>query len=350
MPQPYTILVTSDRYELSLERRLLARFPELAIDVQGAVCTTEDELIAAAEDVDALITSSREAVTRRVFERLRRCKVVSRHGVGLDNVDLEAATDRGIVVTHFPMYCTDEVADHTLALILALQRRIVELDRDLRQGAWTEHEHRLDRILRGPVPALREQTLGLIGCGRIGRAVARRAMSFGLTVIAVDPYLEPEEVAALGVSPVTLDELLAAADIVSLHCPLTAETRGMIGERELRAMKPRSLLVNTARGPIVDLAALTAVLLTGRIAAALDVVEPEPLPAGSPLYTLPNVILTPHAAYYSERSVEVLRIETFADTLAVLRGERPRVVANPAVLGKLSLGPARAATESAWPE
>lgn len=343
MPGSYSLLVTSDRYELSLERRLVAGFPDLDIEVRGAVCDTEDDLIAAAAEVDALITSSREAVTRRVFENLRHCKVVSRHGVGLDNVDLAAATDHGIVVTHFPMYCTDEVADHAMGLILALQRRIVELDRDLRQGAWIQHEHRLDRILRGPVPALRELTLGLVGFGRIGRAVARRATGFGLTVIASDPYLHSTDMTAVGVSPVALDELLGVADIISLHCPLTPETEGLIGKREVRAMKSGSLLINTARGPIVDLAALTDELESGRISAALDVSVPEPLPGDSPLYRLPNVILTPHAAYYSERSVEVLRTETLTDTLAVLRGQRPRVVANPAVLSRLNLKPAAAA-------
>jgi D-3-phosphoglycerate dehydrogenase len=340
MGQPYTILVTSDRYELSLEQGLLAGYPELTVDLRGAACDTEDELIAAAEGADALITSSREAVTRRVFEHLPRLKVMSRHGVGLDNVDLEAATEHGVVVTHFPMYCTDEVADHTMALILALQRRIVELDRDLRQGAWLEHGHHLDRILHGPLPALRELTLGLVGFGRIGRAVARRSSGYDLTIIAADPYVEDSAIIALGVTPVTLDELLGTANIVSLHCPLTPETAGLIGERELTMMKPHSLLVNTARGPVVDLGALIPVLRSGRLSAALDVVDPEPLPADSPLYTLPNVVLTPHAAYYSERSVDVLRTETFADTLAVLRGVQPRVVANPAVLSRLTLDPA----------
>lgn len=339
MPHRYRILVTSDRYELSLEQRMLAEYPDLAVDLKGAVCATEDELIAAAGGVDALITSSREAVTRRVFEHLPRLKVMSRHGVGLDNVDLEAATEHGVVVTHFPMYCTDEVADHAMALILALQRRIVELDHDLREGAWIEHGHHLDRILRGPVPALRELTLGLVGFGRIARAMARRAQGFGLTVVATDPYRDPSELAALGVSPVALDTLLSSADIVSLHCPLTPETEGMIGTRELGLMKPHVILVNTARGPIVDLAALIPVLEQGHMSAALDVVYPEPLPADSPLYRLPNVILTPHAAYYSERSVEVLRKETFVDTLAVLRGQRPRVVANPAVLTRVDLDP-----------
>jgi D-3-phosphoglycerate dehydrogenase len=223
---------------------------------------------------------------------------------------------------------------------MALQRRIVELDRDLRQGAWIEHGHHLDRILRGPVPALREQTLGLVGFGRIGQAVARRATGYGLTIIAADPYVEDTAIIALGVTPVTLDELLTTADIVSLHCPLTPETTGLIGERALGMMKPNGMLVNTARGPIVDLPALISELRSGRLRAALDVVYPEPLPADSPLYRLPNLVLTPHAAYYSERSVEVLRTETFADTLAVLRGVRPRVVANPAVLARLSLDPA----------
>ena len=345
MPTPVTVVVTSDRYGnetsgLETERALVAEVDDLAIDLRGAPSTTEDELIAAGADADALLVSTREAVTRRVLANLPRTRVISRYGVGLDNVDLEAATDHGIVVTHYPGYCTAEVADHALALILALNRRIVELDRDLRDGAWVRHGPATALILRGPVPPLRELALGIIGFGRIGRAVAERAKPFGLALLVADPYVEPAVIESTGAEPVGLDDLLARADIVTVHCPLTPETRGLIGADQLRRMKPSAVLVNTARGPIVDLEATVAALRSGRLAGAgLDVVYPEPLPADSPLYTLPNVILTPHAAYYSERSVEVVRRETLHEALAVLRGRRPRVVANPAVLDKVALAP-----------
>ncbi len=343
MPPRYTVLVTSDRYGnetdgLTMEREIVAGLDDIEIDLRGMVCATEEELIAAGANADALLVSTREAVTRRVLENLPRTKVISRYGVGLDNVDLDAAADHGIVVTHYPGYCTSEVADHAMALMLALNRRIVELDRDLREGAWTRHGASTGTILRGPVPPLRELTLGLIGFGRIGKAVAARATPFGLRILAADPYVSPDDIASAGAEPVTLDALLDRADIVSIHCPLTPETRGLIGAEQLRRMKPGAVLVNTARGPIIDLAAATAVLQAGELAAAaLDVVDPEPLPAESPLYRLPNVILTPHAAYYSERSVETVRVETLKAALAVLKGKRPGTVANPAVLNRVSL-------------
>jgi D-3-phosphoglycerate dehydrogenase len=343
MPDRVTVVVTSDRYGsetsgLEMERALVAEVDDLDVDLRGAPAATEDDLIAVAAEADALLVSTREAVTRRVVANLPRCRVISRYGVGLDNVDLEAATDHGIVVTHYPGYCTAEVADHALALILALNRRLVELDRDLRDGAWVRHGPATRTILRGSVPPLRELTLGIVGFGRIGQQVAARARPFGLELLVADPYAEPATIEAAGGEPVALDDLVARADVVTIHCPLTPETRGLFGADRLRRMKPTAILVNTARGPIVDLDALAEALAAGALAGAgLDVVSPEPLPLESPLYALPNVILTPHAAYYSERSVELVRRETFNEALAVLRGRRPRTVANPAVLAKVSL-------------
>ena len=345
MPGRFTVVVTSDRYGnetqgLEVEREIVAAIDDLEIDLQGRPSTSEDELIAAGAAADALCVSTREAVTRRVLEHLPRTKVVARYGVGLDNVDLDAAAEAGIVVTHYPGYCTAEVADHALAMVLALNRRLVEQDRALRAGAWVEFGPATRSILRGPIPPLRELTLGIVGFGRIGQAVAARARPFGLEIVAADPYQEPAVLEAHGVAPRPLDALLAEADIVTLHCPLTPETRGLIGAAALARMKPTAVLVNTARGPLVDLAALTEALETGRLAgAAIDVTSPEPLPAGSPLYRLENAILTPHSAYYSERSVELVRRETLLEAIQVLRGKRPRTVANPAVLDRVRLEP-----------
>jgi len=342
MPPRYRMVVTSNRYDVAEEQEWLAEVHDLDIELDATLCRGEDDLIAAGSEADVLLCSTRDAITRRVLDHLPRLKVVASYGVGLNHLDLDAATERGIVVTHYPAYCTAEVADHALALILALNRRIVELDRDLHAGAWNAEGAHTRRILRGPVCPLRELTLGIVGIGRIGSAVAQRAKAFGLTLLAADPYVAPAELVARGAEPVALDELLTRADIVTLHCPLTPETRGMIDARALGLMPPSAVLVNTARGPIVDLDALVAALTAGALAgAALDVVDPEPLPPGSPLYALPNVILTPHAAYYSERSVETLRRETLRAALAVLRGERPPVVANPAVLQRVRLVPPR---------
>jgi D-3-phosphoglycerate dehydrogenase len=341
----FTVVVTSDRYGnetegLELEQELAAAVSDLEIELLGRASVSEDDLIRAARDADALLVSTREAVTRRVLENIPRVKVISRYGVGLDNVDLEAAVDAGIVVTHYPGYCTSEVADHALAMILALNRRIVEQDRALREGAWVEHGPSTRRILRGPIQPLRELTLGIVGFGRIGQAVATRARPFNLKMIAADPYIDPETIVAAGVEPVPLGELLQRADIVTLHTPLTPETRGLINGAALALMKPTAVIVNTSRGPVIDLSALAHALQQATIAgAALDVVDPEPLAAGSPFYGMPNVILTPHSAYYSERSVDIVRRETLLEALQVLRGKRPRTVANPAVLEKVSLEP-----------
>lgn len=341
----FNVIVTSDRYGdethgLEMEQELISAVTDLDVTLMGRASTTEDELIRVGQDADALLVSTREAVTRRVLENIPRVKVISRYGVGLDNVDLDAAADVGIVVTHYPGYCTSEVADHALAMILALNRRIVEQDRSLREGAWVEHGPATRRILRGPVQPLREQTLGIIGFGRIGQAVAVRAKPFGVSIIAADPYLGPEVIRGAGVEPVSLEELLQRADIVTIHTPLTPETRGLIDAAALARMKPTTVIVNTARGPIIDLSALAQALQEGRIAgAALDVVDPEPLVADAPFYGMPNVILTPHSAYYSERSVDVVRRETLHEALQVLRGKRPRTVANPSVLSKVTLAP-----------
>jgi D-3-phosphoglycerate dehydrogenase len=337
----FSLVVTSDRYDTDWELSKLSQVDDIDIDLRGGSVENEDELISLAGGADALLISSREAITPRVLDSLANCRVISRYAVGLDNIDLEGAADRGIVVTQSPDYCTNEVADHTLALILALNRRIVEFDQDLRAGAWVDHQYKMDRILRGPILPLREQTLGIIGFGRIGRAVAMRAAAFGLTLLVADPYIEPSVAAEHRATLVSLGELLETADIVSLHCPLTIETEGLIGAAEFGLMKPTAVLVNTARGPVVDLDAAMQALTSRRIsAAALDVVYPEPLPLDSPLYKLSNVLLTPHAAYYSERSRQLVRIDTLNGALAVLRGRRPRTIANPKVLERVSLLPA----------
>lgn len=345
MAKRVKVVVTSDRYGnettgMELERELVNRFPDMDIDLIGAPARTEDELIEIGKDTDALLVSTREAITRRVLENIPSVKVISRYGVGLDNVDLDAAADVGIVVTHYPGYCTSEVADHAMALMLAVNRRIVEQDRDLHEGAWQKYGAATGGILRGPVPPLRQMTLGIIGFGRIGQALADRARPFGLTLLVADPYVAPDVVEANGATLVSLDEMLPKVDLLTIHAPLTPETRGLLNAERLAMMKPDASVINTARGPIIDLDALAAHLQANPIArAALDVVYPEPLPSDHPLYTLPNVVHTPHSAYYSEQSVVTVREETFTEAMTVLRGQMPRTVANPAVLDKVSLAP-----------
>jgi D-3-phosphoglycerate dehydrogenase len=337
----FRVVITANRYrdELDHERGILAeRFQGLDVDLSAVAARTEEDLITVGGEADAILLSTLEAVTANLLDHLPRCKVVGRYGVGLDNVDLDAAAERGVVVTHVPSYCTNEVADHAFSMIMALNRRLLELDRDLRRGAWIASHSGTRSILRGTVLPLREATLGIVGFGRIGQAVAERAKPFGLRLVVHDPFIDDDTVQNAGGQSVSLDQLLSESDIVTIHCPLTPNTRDLMGAEQFAQMKPTAFLVNTARGPIVDLDAATEALSSERIAGAgLDVTFPEPLPASSALYSLPNVILTPHSAYYSERSIDVVRDETFASTMMVLQGRRPPTVANPAVLERVSL-------------
>ena len=338
-PRPTATLVsTSDRYDLRWERETLRGLPDLDVTLVSGLPTSEAELLALAHDADAVLFSSREAMSATIFAALPRLRVVCRYAVGLDHVDLDAATEHGVVVSHCPGYCTPEVADHALGMILALNRNIVAFDRHLRTGAWREHTHHMDRLLPGPIPAMRTLTVGVVGFGRIGRAVIDRLRPFGCRVVVADPFVGEDVIRDAGAEPAALDALLRESDIVTLHCPLSDATVGLIGDQQIRTMRRGAKIVNTARGPLIDLTALARALNDGHLGgAALDVVYPEPFPADSPISTLDNVILTPHAAYYSEQSIEVVRVETLNAALDVLRGITPKVVANPAVLDRLAL-------------
>lgn len=336
----FRLVYTSDRYDLGYEVDAISKLTDIDVELITGLVSNTDELVALAKDADALVVSSREAVPRVAIEQLEQCQIIVRMSVGIDNVDLAAATEHDIVISHCPDYCTNEVADHAMALILSLNRRIVEVNEDIHQGAWVDRSYHTQKILRGPIPPLREMTLGIVGLGRIGQAVARRATPFGIRIIASDPYLDPSIARSIGIELVSLDELAAQSDIITLHCPLTDETRGMIDSTFFDKVKSSAVLVNTARGPIVNMDDIAAALSDGRLAAAaLDVTNPEPLPADSPLYTLPNLILTPHDAYYSERSRAQVRVDTLDAALSVLRGMFPRTVANPAVMEKIELRP-----------
>ena len=287
-------------------------------------CETEDELIELCSGSDALIVAY-APVTARVLDRLPSCVIVAFMATGYNSVDLAAATARGIVVTNVPDYCTAEVADHAMGFLLDLGRNIARLHKSVREGRW-------DYEAAGMPDRIGEQSLGIIGLGRIGSAVARRAAAFGLEVMAYDPYVAGEYMTDLGVEKTGLEEVLTC-DYVSLHCLLTDETRRIVGGNALRAMKPGAFLINTARGPCVDTAALTEALASGRLAgAALDVLDPEPLPAGHPLLTMPNVIVTPHAAFLSRASLLEAREKTCLEVVRALRGETPHYVCNPEVL------------------
>ena len=284
-----------------------------------------DEVIARTRDADALIISS-SPVTRRVMESLEGVKAVMRTGVGYDVIDVPAATELGVVVINVPDIWIREVANHALALLLAWNRKIVTLDREVHAGTWSS------RIPGAVTGSLHGETVGIVGLGNIGSAFARRIAALETHVIACDPYVDDARFKALGVERVDLPTLAARADYVSVHALLNAETRGLINEAFFRRMKPTACLVNTSRGPVVDERALVRALQEGKLAgAALDVFEEEPLAADSPLRRMDNVILTPHAAYFSSPAVAQVPKRCGEEIARVLLKERPINVVNPEV-------------------
>ena len=256
---------------------------------------------------------------------LRRTGLLVRAGIGYDIIDVEAATDAGIWVANVPDYCVDEVADHALLLLLSASRRLTELERVWHAGAW------VNPGLVPPVHRIRGRRLGIVGFGRIGRAVAQRARGFGFEVVAHDPLVADDVLRAAGVEPVGLDELFATSDAITLHSPLTPDTRFLVGADRLARVKPGLVLVNTSRGGLVDLAALEAALDDGRIAAvALDVLDDEPAPdLTRALFQRPNVLLTPHLAWYSIEARRDLALQAAEEAYRYVSGERPLNIVNP---------------------
>ena len=302
---------------LEAERRILG---EVGAEVVDAQARTEEGARAACRTADAVLVR-RFPLTRSVIQAMERCRVICNYGAGYDNVDVAAAEERGIRVAATAGYGDDEVADHALALLLALARRIVTQHSHLAAAAVSESNVVWSHAPYVPIRRLRNQTLGLMGLGRIGRTVARKAAALGLRVIAHDPAVDGEVAASFGAQLVSKEALLAEADFVSLHAPLTPSTRHLIGAAELAAMKPTAYLINCARGGLVDQRALVDALKVGRIAGAgLDVLETEP-PSHetlAALAALPNVILTPHVAWYSEESMadrQRMAAETVRDAL-----------------------------------
>jgi len=310
----------------------LAEIAAVDADFRATKSRHEGELIDNLRDADVVLVNM-APITRRVMENLHRCRAVVRYGVGVDNVDLEAATECGIVVAHVVEFCTEEVSNHALLLLLACAKRLLPLDRGVREGRWP-------RGPLGDLPSIFGQTLGIVGLGKIGRALARKAQALGLRVVACDPYVDPKVAEQCNVRLGSLKELLQQSDYVSVNAPLTVETHHVIGAGELALMKPTAVLINTARGALVDEDALVEALGSGRIAAAgLDVFEEEPLPLDSALRRLDNVVLTPHSGGFSEASVRKVRVEVGKAAADVLAGRWPKQVANPSVRPRVELAP-----------
>lgn len=297
----------------------------LETEARVTVCQdlTEDGLIADAREAEGVLFRIRPHCSERVLTACKRLRVVGRYGVGLDTVDLPAATRRGIPVVHAPGSNSDAVAEHAIMLLLVAAKKTLALDRMTRQGEWPEGRARGIFELRG-------KTLGIIGVGNIGRRVAHIARGFGMRVLGHDPYVPADELRAREAEPASLDQLLHEADIITVHTPHTRETHHLIDAAAVAKMKPGVVFVNTSRGKTQDERALFEGLTTGTIkAAGLDVWEEEPTPVDNPLLNLDNVVCTPHIAGVSEEANRAIGLQVAGEMLRVLRGEKPKVLGNP---------------------
>jgi D-3-phosphoglycerate dehydrogenase len=321
MPK-YKVVVVSLGYESYGTEQDILRPLDAELVLAPKDCLTEEEVISAGRDADALLV--REApVTARVIDALDRCKAIVRYGVGVDNIDLERAKQKKIYVANIPGYGTEEVSDHSIALLLACIRNILWRDRTLREG-------RFELDIQDTMFRTTGKTLGLLGYGLIGQAVHRKWKGFlPNRVLACDPNVKPEILRERGAEEADLDTLLSESDYLSLHAPLTPRTKHIINDSALRKMKPTAILVNTARGELIDEGALVRALKEKRILmAGLDVFEKEPLPKDHPLMGLPNVILTGHVSWYSKDAVKELQTRGAQEIFRVLSGERPKCWVN----------------------
>ena len=315
------------------ERSVLAR-SGIEAQLVCKQCQSEEDVIELARDADAIL-DIHTPITRRIMENLHRCKVMVRYGIGVDSFDIPAATEHSIVLANVPDFCMEEVSNHALLLLLACAKKLTRLNAALKAGDWKARQ-----TILSPMGTIHGQTLGLVAFGKIPRALVGKARALGLYCLAYDPYVNGETIRRYGAEPARLEELLAQADYVSVHTPLTEGTRRMFGEREFRLMKPTAFFINTSRGKVVDETALIRALREGWIAGAgLDVLEEEPPARDNPLLSMDNVILTPHSASYSDAAFAELRRRVVEEAVRVLKGHWPRSLVNPAVKEKVSLRP-----------
>jgi D-3-phosphoglycerate dehydrogenase len=305
--------------DLKLEEEILHAHD---LELVARQCKTESDLIALCSEADAVITQFAR-ISANVISEMHKARAIVRYGIGVDNVDLDAARARGIPVCNVPDYCIDEVADQTLAFILATTRQVVPHTNHLHAGHWG-----LATSLAS-MKALRDLTVGVVGFGRIGREVVKRLIPFKCRVLVFDPLVPKAEIEKLGAKAASLQEILPQADILTLHCPSTAQTRKLINRDTLAKLKPGAILINVGRGDLVDPEALTAVFQSGHLsAAALDVFDPEPIPVGHPLLAMQNVILAPHISSCSVPAVKKLRESAANLAVAAVRGEALPTIVN----------------------
>lgn len=305
------------------------------IEIVEARCATEDELIEAAADADVILGGNGRMFTRKVMESLPKCKAIFTYSVGFDTLDIEAATENGILIVNNAArgWCAEEVSNHAIALLLNCAKKLMLFNDLTRQGRWAEA-----RDAQAPMGSIHGQTLGLVGCGELGRMTARKAQVFGLRTIGYDPYLEKSLANEYNITLMSLEEVLREADYVSIHTPLNDQTRHLMGEKEFSLMKPSAYLINTARGPIIDEKAMIKALEEKRIAGAgLDVFETEPVEPDNPLLKMDNVITIPHTASYSDAAVKTAPASVGKQAAALLSGRWPRNIINKDVKPKIPL-------------
>ncbi len=323
-PRRRRVAVLGARFgDLKIEKELLTPLGVELIEGSGR---KENETLELCQDAEVILCGGAPRIGATLLRRLVRLKAIVRYGIGVDTIDLGEANRRGIYVANVPDYCIEEVATHALTLVLAWARKLPFAIRATQKGKW-------DVAPLMPLQSPRDLTLGVVGFGRIARILARMARAVGFQLCAADPYVEKAVITKAGVTPVTFGRLLASSDFISLHAPLSPKTHHLIDAASLRRMKPTSYLVNTSRGGLIDESALYDALKENRIAgAALDVLEEEPWRSESPLRALENLIVTPHAAWYTERAKETLRRKACAEVIRVLRGRLPKNLVNRDVL------------------
>ena len=329
--KPKVVITDYDFGDVDVEKAILEAAGAEVIALQAK---SQEDLFDVAPDCAAMINQYAR-VGKETILRMQSCEVIARYGVGVDIVDVDTATKRGILVTNVQDYCTEEVADHAIALWLTLARKLPEYDRATHAGVWQWQSGK-------PVYRLRGRTMGVVSLGKIGQAIAARAQAFGVKLIAYDPFLPTQVAAKLDVELVGKSELIARSDYILMQAPMTSDTHHFLSDAEFAAMKPGAILVNTGRGPTVDNAALYRALTDGTLAAAgLDDPEEEPAkraswtPDDNSLFTLPNVLVTPHAAYYSEESIRAARVTAATQVAKVLTGQTPDYTVNAAALAAI---------------
>lgn len=301
------------------------------IELINFFCRTEEELIDACRDADAILLGPYEMMTRRVLAELHKCRIISHYGIGYDNVDCQAATEKGIIVTNVPDYCLQEVSDHTMALLLACNRRLLPLYKAVASGSWKEGGFRITEA-RSYLMPLYAQTIGIAGLGRIGQEVVRKAQGFASAIIAWDPFVDDLTFQNLRVKRADFDELLTRSDYISIHVPLSPQTHHLFGQKEFKKMKKTAYLINTSRGAVVNEKELEQALAEGELAgAALDVFAEEPIGKDHPLLQMENVFITPHSGFFSVLSINDMRERVAMAIIQVFAGIYPNHMVNPKV-------------------